>query len=56
MVSIQNITYCVNLNCELDLDFIARNSINVEYNKNRFSALIMTQKETEKYLFDIQQR
>jgi transcription initiation factor TFIID TATA-box-binding protein len=41
MVSIQNITYCVNLNCELDLDFIARNSINVEYNKNRFNALVM---------------
>jgi transcription initiation factor TFIID TATA-box-binding protein len=41
MASIQNITYCVNLNCALDLDFIARNSINVEYNKNRFSALVM---------------
>jgi transcription initiation factor TFIID TATA-box-binding protein len=31
MVEIQNITFCAKLNCELDLEFIARNSFNVEY-------------------------
>jgi transcription initiation factor TFIID TATA-box-binding protein len=40
MVEIQNITFCAELNCELDLEFIARNSLNVEYKWKKINAVI----------------
>jgi transcription initiation factor TFIID TATA-box-binding protein len=40
MVEIQNITFCAKLNCKLDLEFIARNSFNVEYKWKKITAVI----------------
>ena len=40
MAEIQNITFCAKLNCKLDLNFIARNSFNVEYKWKRINAVI----------------
>jgi len=41
MVEITNITYCADLNCELNLLHIANNSFDVEYSPRKMNALIM---------------
>lgn len=40
MVEIQNITFCAQLNCQLDLKYIARNSFNTEYKWKNINAVI----------------
>jgi len=40
MVEIVNMTYYVNMNCKLNLEFIAKNLNDVKYDKKRFSAAI----------------
>jgi transcription initiation factor TFIID TATA-box-binding protein len=40
MVEIVNMTYYVNLNCKLNLEFVAKNLNDVKYDKKRFSAAI----------------
>jgi transcription initiation factor TFIID TATA-box-binding protein len=40
MVEIVNMTYYVNLNCKVNLEFIAKNLNDVKYDKMRFSAAI----------------
>jgi TATA-box binding protein (TBP) (component of TFIID and TFIIIB) len=40
MVEVVNMTYYTNLNCKLDLVFIAKTLIDIEYNEKRFSAAI----------------
>ena len=40
MVEIVNMTYYVNLNCKLNLEFIAKSLDNVRYDKKKFSAAI----------------
>ncbi len=41
MVEIVNSTFCAQLNCNLNLLNLAQNLNNVEYNKNKFNALIL---------------
>jgi transcription initiation factor TFIID TATA-box-binding protein len=40
MVEIVNMTYYVNLNCKLNLGFIAKTLTDIEYNEKKFSAAI----------------
>ncbi len=45
MVEIVNMTYYVNLNCKLNLEFVAKNLNDVKYDKKRFSAAIIRIKD-----------
>ena len=45
MIEIVNSTFCAQLNCDLDLLFLAQNLINVEYKPSKFNAIILRIRE-----------